>query len=305
MRVWEISKTSRGRSRAAVRIPFRAIGARRASCSRTTAATSTAAATTRACPTSSATRSRPATSTRCRTPSQASFGRCRSSDGRLVVLTYTGDGFVPAIIEPAPDQGCERDHVPGRRGRREVPRRHDVAGAAAEHRRRGEADHRQGVPTTRCGTCARECLPRAAGLQGLGRASAITFNIEDPLGFAKVGITAAYTPDGDLPDDERGHVEITGELPRLAGDALVEPLGLLRPLRTDEAQPQGLRRQARLRPTLLIYDDPRRLRAKFDLALLRQDRHAAERAERADELQHQAIHRFHARRQCDLSGWPL
>ncbi len=33
-------------------------------------------------------------------------------------------------------------------------------------------------------------------------------NIEDPLQFASIGITAAYTPEEKLPSDERGHVDI-------------------------------------------------------------------------------------------------
>ena len=52
------------------------------------------------------------------------------ADGRLLVLTYTSDGFVPATIDPRPLRGRERDHVPRRGSRREVSRRHDVAGAA-------------------------------------------------------------------------------------------------------------------------------------------------------------------------------
>ncbi len=36
-------------------------------------------------------------------------------------------------------------------------------------------------------------------------------NFEDSLGFARVGITAAYTPTGNLPANERGHVEVTGD----------------------------------------------------------------------------------------------
>ena len=65
----------------------------RASSSRRTGATCTAAATTPACRTSSATRSRRVMSRRCRTPSRTSSARCRSADGRLLVLVYTADGL--------------------------------------------------------------------------------------------------------------------------------------------------------------------------------------------------------------------
>jgi hypothetical protein len=36
------------------------------------------------------------------------------------------------------------------------------------------------------------------------------FNFDDPLQFASLGITAAYTPNTGLPSEERGHVDITG-----------------------------------------------------------------------------------------------
>ena len=58
------------------------------------------------------------------------------ADGRLVVLNYTADGFAPAIIDPQPDRGRQRDQLPGDRDRREVPHRQDVAGAASQHGRR-------------------------------------------------------------------------------------------------------------------------------------------------------------------------
>src|SRR4029079_8210836 len=35
-------------------------------------------------------------------------------------------------------------------------------------------------------------------------------NFEDPLQFAKLGVTVAYTPDDNLPVNERTHVDING-----------------------------------------------------------------------------------------------
>jgi hypothetical protein len=50
-------------------------------------------------------------------------------------------------------------------------------------------------------------------LQGYKNSAGVGYhaNIEDSLGFAKIGITAAYTPTGDLPANQRGHVELTGD----------------------------------------------------------------------------------------------
>ena len=137
--------------------------------------------------------------------------------------------------------------------------------------------------TCRCATSrSRTPIPVLQGYKnsvGIG----YHFNFEDPIRFANFGITAAYTPAGNLPGDERGHVDIDGQLPRLARRAVVEPVRFLRPVRADQAQPQGLRRQARLR---LAADLRRAAQARRELRsrLLRQDRHAAERAERRHHL---------------------
>src|SRR5262249_22270047 len=37
-----------------------------------------------------------------------------------------------------------------------------------------------------------------------------TFNFADPLNFASLSATVAYTPSDKLPSDERGHIDITG-----------------------------------------------------------------------------------------------
>ena len=144
LRVWELDEASGRRRQAAVASSASGSRSRRASCFRETGATCTAAATTRACPTSSATRSPPATIEAVSNAETGFFRPVPLADGRLVVLTYTAEGFVPAIDRAAPDRGRERDHVPGRRGRGEVSRGQDLAGAAAEHGRRRKADHGKG-----------------------------------------------------------------------------------------------------------------------------------------------------------------
>ena len=52
------------------------------------------------------------------------------------------------------------------------------------------------------------------------------FNFEDPLQFASLGITAAYTPSSSLPSDERGHIE-SRPVSILEGRAGLEQVGLL------------------------------------------------------------------------------
>ena len=56
------------------------------------------------------------------------------------------------------------------------------------------------------------CSTRFPVLQGYKNTAAVGYhlNFGDPLGFAHLGVTAAYTPDQNLPDNERGHVDVDG-----------------------------------------------------------------------------------------------
>jgi hypothetical protein len=99
-------------------------------------------------------------------------------------------------------------------------------------------------------------------------------NFEDSLGFARIGVTAAYTPSGNLPGNQQGHAEITGEYLGMARGVLVQPLGLLRHLRADEEESKRLCRQSGLRR----HDHLGRAaaaRSQVRPRLLRQDRYAA------------------------------
>jgi hypothetical protein len=131
------------------------------------------------------------------------------ADGRLVVLTYTGQGFVPTIIEPRPVTDLSAITFLGT----EVAEKYPIVKTWQ-------------VPPA--STVDEEKLTTARGpyfpLRSLALANAYPvlqgykntagfgyrFNIEDPLQFASLGITAAYTPSGDLPGNERGHIDISG-----------------------------------------------------------------------------------------------
>jgi hypothetical protein len=92
------------------------------------------------------------------------------------------------------------------------------------------------------------------------------FNFADPLGFAKIGVTAAYTPiGGNLPGDEKGHVEVTGDYLGWRGAAAVnrsdfyDLFGPTKRSRKGDALKLGY-------DDLLIWDEPRRLTLKYDLS---------------------------------------
>ena len=187
------------------------------------------------------------------------------ADGRLLVLSLhrrrlrAGDHRAPAA------RGRERDHVPRRRGRGEVPGGHDVAGAAREQGRRGEARSPAGAPTTRC---AQLTLKNAYPvLQGYKNSAGIGYhvNIEDPIPFASIGITAAYTPDHGLPSERarprRSRVPYLGWRADLSWNRsdFYDLFGPTQRSRKGYAVKGGY-------DDLLIYDEPRKLELKYDLA---------------------------------------
>ena len=265
LRVWELDKLLRRRPEAALASSASGSRSRRASCSPGTGATCTAAATTPACPTSSATRWPRATVEAVSNAETGFFRPVPLADGRLLVLTYTGEGFVPAIIEPRPLEDVSAITFLGA----EVAAKYPVVKtwqvpppSTVDDEKRS---HRQGPVRSAAQTRPRQRLSGAAGLQELRSGSATTSTFADPLAFAKFGITAAYTPSSDLPGDS-GATWNHRPLPGLAGGAVLEPLGFLRPLRPDQAQPQGLCGQGWATTDWLIYDEPRQLDVNFDFA---------------------------------------
>ena len=181
----------------------------------------------------------------------------------------------PGDHRSAADRGRQRDHVPRRARWSKNIRCQDLAGAAAQHGRRREADHRQGAVRRRCATSALDnAYPVLQGYKdsvGIG----YHFNFDDPLEFANLGITAAYTPGDDLPGDQRGHVDINGRYLGWRGELswnrsdFYDLFGPTKRSRKGYAAKVGY-------DWLLIYDEPRKLDAQVRLRVLRPDRHAAD-----------------------------
>ena len=130
-------------------------------------------------------------------------------DGRLVVLNYTADGFVPAIIEPRPLTDVSAIKFLGA----ELVDKYPViktwqvrpAGTVDDDKpMRGKGPY---FPLH-----ALELASAYPVLQGYKDSVGVgyRFNVEDPLQFASLGVTAAYTPDRDVPSGQRGHMTITG-----------------------------------------------------------------------------------------------
>ena len=83
--------------------------------------------------------------------------------------------------------------------------------------------------------------------------------------MASIGITAAYTPDSDFPADQQGHVNIKGSYLGWRGEFYWNR----RISTTFSVRPSAARKGYAAKigyDWLLIYDEPRKLEAKFDYA---------------------------------------
>jgi hypothetical protein len=186
------------------------------------------------------------------------------SDGRLVILAYTGEGFVPAVIDPKPIEDVSAITFLGA----EVAEKYPIvktwqvpAPSTVDEEKlitqRGPYEPLRTLSLTN----AYPVLQGYKKQTGFG----YRFNFEDPLGFAKLGIVTAYTPTESLPANERGHVDITGSY-----------LGWKTALswnRSDFYDIFGPTQRSRKGYAaelgydwLLIYDEPRKLEAIFDVA---------------------------------------
>ena len=185
------------------------------------------------------------------------------ADGRLVVLNYTGQGFVPAIIDPRPIADVSAVKFLGA----EVVAKHPIV-------KTWQVAPPSAVDDEKLVTGRGPYVPwRNLGLsngypvvEGYKSATGVGYhlNIADPLQFAEVGITAAYTPSTGLPATERGHVDITGRYRFWRGELswnksdFYDLFGPTKRSRKGYAAKVGY-------DDLLIWDEPRRLLLSYDL----------------------------------------
>ena len=187
------------------------------------------------------------------------------ADGKLVVLTYTAAGFVPAIIEPQPLKDVSAITFLGAALAEKYPvvtTWQVPAASTVDDEKLITAKERPYVPLRRL-----ELSNAFPVLQGYKNTIGAGYhaNFEDPLHFASLGITAAYTPEEKLQSDERGHVDITGRYGFWHGELSWNRSDFYDLFGPTERSRKGY--AARLGyDWLLIYDTPRRLDLLFDVA---------------------------------------
>ena len=185
------------------------------------------------------------------------------ADGRLVVLNYTASGFVPAIIEPRVLEDVSAITFLGT----QVAEKHPVVKEwqvpppstvdfESEVIRRGPYDPPEHVKLE-------SGYPIVQGYKdsaGVG----YRINFADPLNFVNVGIVASYTPDDDLSKDERMHAAITGNYLGWRGEVSWNKADFYDLFGPTKRSRKGLALKAGY-DHILIWDDPRRFDAKFDI----------------------------------------
>jgi hypothetical protein len=187
------------------------------------------------------------------------------ADGRLVVLNYTGQGFVPAIIDARPIEDVSAITFLGA----EVAAKHPIV-TKWQVPPPSTVDEEKLITGTGAYDPPRnvQLVNAFPVLQGYKDSVGVGwhFNFEDRLRFAQVGVTAAITPDGDLSSDERFHFEIFGkylgwraELSWNRSD-FYDLFGPTKRSRKGFAGKLGY-------DWLIIFDDPRKLTMNFDIAL--------------------------------------
>jgi len=131
------------------------------------------------------------------------------ADGRLLVLSYTAEGFVPVTIDPRPLEDVSAIVFLGA----EVAEKHPIV-------KTWQVPPAETVDYDKVVTGKGPYVPlRSVALdnaypvlQGYKNYAGIGYhaNFSDPLSNSYVGITAAYTPNDNLPANQRAHVGLVG-----------------------------------------------------------------------------------------------
>lgn len=186
-------------------------------------------------------------------------------DGKMLVLNYTGQGFVPALIDPKPVADVSAIKFLGS----EVAAKHPVVttwqvpppSTVDEDKitiAKGKYE-----PVREMGMVnAYPVLQGYKDTVGVG----FRFNFEDPIRFANASITAAWTPaNRDLPDGQQAHINIMANYLGWRGQLAWNP--------SDFYDLFGPTKRSRKGSVFrlgydhnLIWDEPRRLDLALDIA---------------------------------------
>lgn len=186
------------------------------------------------------------------------------SDGSMIVLDYTADGFVPAVVMAHPTNDLSAIRFLGAQVVDKYPeiKTWRVPPPSTVDDTKITKDEGPYIPLRNV-----EVSNGYPVLQGYKNALGFGYrlNVEDPIQFASLGITAAYTPDSKFGSDERAHVDMVGRYLNWRGELswnrsdFYDLFGPTKRSRKGVAAKLGYDQQ-------LIFDEPRKLTLSYDVA---------------------------------------
>jgi len=133
------------------------------------------------------------------------------ADGSLVVYEYTGEGFTPALIDPVLLDDVSSVNFLGA----EIAKKHPQVADWSVTESLGKTDYESEIthrgkykPIHELGLGS--AYPIVEGYRGEW-AFGYHWNIEDPMQFNKLMITASYSPTSTLPSGEKTHIRVEYE----------------------------------------------------------------------------------------------
>jgi hypothetical protein len=186
------------------------------------------------------------------------------ADGRLVVLEYTGEGFVPAVIDGRPLKDVSAISFLGAELVEKYPvvKTWQVPPPSTVDEEKLITARAPYVPLRQVSLS--NAYPVLQGYKNEVGAG-YRFNFDDPLNYANLSVIAAYTPAQGLPSSERGHVNVSGRYRAWRGELdwnksdFYDLAGPVKRSRKGFTGKLGYEYG-------LIYDEPRQLDLLLDLA---------------------------------------
>ena len=157
----------------------------------------------------------------------------------LIVFRYTGEGFVPARITATPIEDVNPITFLGERTIEKHPVLKTWALGSPADVPLDSMPKTEGVYRLGGGLERESFYPIVQGYKDAA-AVGMRVNFSDPLQFNRAIVSASYSPTGDLPGKERVHVRAEYQRYDWTGARVVERRRLLRSVRSDADQPQGL-----------------------------------------------------------------
>jgi hypothetical protein len=179
------------------------------------------------------------------------------ADGRLLVFRYTGEGFVPAWIDPKPLEDVSAITFLGERVVEERPVLKSWMLGSPASVPYDTMEKREGVYRLGGGLRRESIYPMVQGYKDTVSAG-VVYNLSDPLMLNRLRLSAGFSPWGDIADRERIHLSAEYERYDWRASASLN--------RADFYDLFGPTKYGRKgyqvvvgRKSALVYDEPRRL----------------------------------------------